>query len=76
MDLLPPFPIQKDKTAIKLLGQLQRSLPLGGQGFASAPAAVHVAFDERKGSYLLRFKSTALTVNRAHYDKLRTLFDR
>jgi hypothetical protein len=69
-----------DKMAVKLLGQLHRSVTVGGAGSNSSSvvgdAGVKVALEARKGRYLLQYKGVALACNAAHYDKLRALFDR
>lgn len=66
-----------DKMAVKLLGQLHRSISgsgIGGGG--AAPAPVKVVFEAAKDRYVLQHKGVALMCNRTHYDKLRALFGR
>ncbi len=67
-----------DKMAVKLLGQLHRSVTSSGEaaGGGGGAAAVKVALEAGKGRYVLQYKGLALACNQTHYDKLRVLFDR
>ncbi|GAB5034068.1 phosphorylated ctd-interacting factor 1 [Nannochloropsis oceanica] len=68
-----------NKTAVKLLGQVQRASAMMGSvssDLKGRQPLIRVRFDAGRGLYQLQHKATTVTVNQAHYDKLQALHAR
>jgi len=68
-----------NKTAIKLLGQVQRASVMVGSAISDVKGRlplIQVRFDAGRKLYQLQHKATTVTINQAHHDKLQALHAR